>query len=167
MDFFGIKARKKNDELDRQKDEQMNNFSQAGDGIVNNLNDFNKDSQGFTLDTLGKEYTTKLGQVESGFNNKSANALTQATMSGGGVSSTSMNAQSKIESDKQSQLFNTDLSLQQKAITQANAGLQQQQQNALGNSSFLNSKQYEDERGTFGKLFEMGASIGAKFIPGI
>ena len=165
MDFFGIKARKKNNNLDRQKDKQMNNYSQAGDGIVDNLIAFNENSQKFTSDTLGKEYTTKLGSIESGFNNKSANALTQATMSGGGVSSTSMNAQAKIESEKQRQLFNTDLSLQQKAITQANAGFQQQQKHTLGNLSFLNSKNYEDERGTFGKLFEVGASIGSRFIP--
>jgi len=166
MDLFGIKARKKNNELDRQKDKQMNDYSQAGAGIVDNLNKFNENATQFASDTLGTEYASKLGEVESGYNNKSANAITQATMSGGGVSSSSMNAQTKIEGEKQSQLFNTDLSLQQKAINQANAPHLQNQQNALGNSSFLNSKNYEDERGTFGKLLEIGASIGSRFIPG-
>ncbi len=165
FDFFGSQARKHNKYLSDQKSDKINEVSAAGDSIVNNLNAFNKDSEQFTKDTLGKEYTNKMGQVESGYNQTKADALTQASKTGAGVSSTSMNAQTKIESQKQKDLFNTDLSLQQKAINQANAEHEQAINNASREFSFINSIAEKDERGVFGKLFETGMSALGATIP--
>lgn len=161
----GGNAKKYNREIEKNQANSINQFTTAGKEIVNTLTEYGADSEKFARKKMGEKYDKEVAEVDSAFSQQQANALSRATMSGAGVSSTAMYSQTKGEGMKQEALSSKENELQEQSLRQSIAPHQASQYNAKGGFSMFSSMGKKDERSALNKLIEGGLSALGSAVP--